>query len=271
MRIAVIGAGALGTLFAAGLRRVADVEVVDRTKAPLPREVASVDVALVCVKSPGTAWAADVASRILRPDGVAVTLQNGLGHLDVLARALGPGRAAQGVTTEGARREGERVVRAGTAITFLAPHHLDVSSRPRLVELARLLELAGFPAQVSEDARQIVWRKLVANAAINPLTALLRITNGELLSHKAASTADAIAREVAAVASASGVAISQKEAPEIWREVARTSAPNRSSMLQDMECGVPTEIDAICGAVAREGERLGVAAPLCAVMATLLP
>jgi 2-dehydropantoate 2-reductase len=270
LRIAVLGAGALGSLFAEALSRVAEVEIVDRTTAP-PRDMPPVEIVLVCVKSPGTAWAAEVAARILAPSGVAVTLQNGLGHVDVLAHALGPARSAQGVTSEGARWEGDRLIRAGQGITHLAPHDRDAASRPLLVALASLLEQAGFPARVSDDARSLVWRKLVANAAINPLTALLRITNGELLEHKAAATADAIAREVAAVACASGVAISAHEAPEIWRQVARTSAANRSSMLQDMERGKATEIDAICGAVAREGQRVGVPTPLCSALATLLP
>jgi 2-dehydropantoate 2-reductase len=270
LRVAVLGAGALGSLFAEALTRVAEVEIVDRTKAP-PRDMPPVDVALVCVKSAGTAWAAEVAARILAPNGVAVTLQNGLGHLDVLARVLGAARSAQGVTSEGARWEGERVHRAGRGITYLAPHDRDPASRRLLVELARLLERAGFPAQVSDDARGLAWRKLVANAAINPLTALLRITNGELLEHKAAATADAVAREVAAVACASGVALTAERAPQVWREVARASGANRSSMLQDLERGRPTEIDAICGAVAREGQRLGVPTPLCSALATLLP
>ncbi len=271
MRIGVIGAGALGSLFADGLARVAEVEVVDRTTAPLRRETRPIDAALVCVKSPGTAWAADVALRILAPSGVAVTLQNGLGHLDLLACVLGAARAAQGATSEGARIEDGRIVRAGRGLTVLAPHPEGRAARAILVELARLLSEAGFRAQVVDDARVVVWQKLVVNAAINPLTALLRVTNGELARHRAAATADALAKEVAAVARASGVDISDADATLMWREVARMTAANRSSMLQDVERERPTEIDAICGAVAREGKRLGVATPLCAAMATLFP
>ena len=269
MRIAVIGMGALGTLFADALAPVADVAGVDRTSAP-PHEIAPVDVALVCVKSPGTRWAADAAALLLANDGVAVTLQNGLGHLEVLAERLGPDRAAQGATSEGARREAGRVVRAGRGATVLAPHPAGTSSRARLEALAAVLERAGFPTRVVDDARDVVWRKLAVNAAINPLTALLRITNGALLEHPAAATADALAREIAAVARAEGIPFWDGEAVRGWREVAEATRANRSSMLQDVERGTPTEIDAICGAAAREGERLGVATPLCAAMTTLL-
>lgn len=269
MRIAVLGAGALGTLFAEGLARATDVLVVDRTRAPLrPHERA--DVALVCVKSQGTPWAAEAARALLPDDGVAVTLQNGLGHIETLAASLGAARSAQGATSEGARFADGRVVRAGRGQTVLAPHPEDRRSLPRLEELARCLEAAGFPAEVVDDARGIVWRKLAANAAINPLTALLRISNGELLTHPAAATADALAREAAAVARALGVELSDEQAMLDWRGVARATLDNRSSMLQDVERGSATEIDAICGAIAREGARLGVPTPLNAAMATLL-
>lgn len=289
MRIAVIGAGALGSLFAEGLGRVADLLVVDRSRAPLrpghekeparPGQplppgrpsVEPVEVALVCVKSQGTEWAAEVAAHVLADDGVAVTLQNGLGHLETLARVLGPRRTAQGATTEGAFFRDGRVVRAGRAQTYLAPHPDDRSARPRLVALAAHLLMADFPTEVVDDARDVVWRKLVVNAAINPLSALLRLKNGDIPAHPAAATADELACETARVGRALGVAISDEEAVALWRGAAARTSENRSSMLQDVERGRPTEIDAICGAIAREGARLGIATPLNAAMATLLP
>src|SRR5438093_1201187 len=113
------------------------------------------------------------------------------------------------------------------------------------------------------DAWPAVWRKVVTNAAVNPLTALTRRTNAELLADApASSVADSIAREVARVATATGVPIEETEAVTQWRSMAALTGANRSSMLQDVEAGRPTEIDAISGAVAREGERRGVAAPL---------
>ncbi len=268
MRIAVLGDGALGTLFAEALAGVADVVVLSRSRPPAD---GSVDAALVCVKTPGTPWAAEVAKQVLGPDGVAVTLQNGLGNLETLARVLGPARSAQGSTSEGALVVDGRVRRTGRGQTVFAPHPEGRSSRARLVAVAAHLLMADFPAEVVDDAREVVWRKLVANAAINPLTALLRLSNGALLAHPAAATADALAREAASVARALRIAISDEEAVASWRDVAARTRENRSSMLRDVERGRPTEVDAICGAVAREGARLGVATPLNAAMATLLP
>jgi 2-dehydropantoate 2-reductase len=125
--------------------------------------------------------------------------------------------------------------------------------------------------RVVEDAWSSVWRKVVVNAAMNPTTALLGYTNTELLADGAASrVADGLAAEVARVATATGVSISEDEAPRLWRDIATLTGANRSSMLQDVQAGRATEIDASCGAVHREGERRGVAAPLNHAMTVLV-
>jgi 2-dehydropantoate 2-reductase len=104
---------------------------------------------------------------------------------------------------------------------------------------------------------------VLVNAAMNATTAVFRLTNGELVAHPAgAPLADGIAREVARVASASGVPIAEADGVAAWREIAATLGANRSSMLQDVEAGRRTEVEAINGAVARTGERVGVDAPL---------
>jgi 2-dehydropantoate 2-reductase len=122
-----------------------------------------------------------------------------------------------------------------------------------------------------DDAWPSVWRKLVTNAAVNPTTALFGCTNAELLADVATSrVADGLAAEVARVATATGVAMNEDEARGWWREMAALTGANRSSMLQDVQAGRPTEVDAICGAVQREGERRGVAAPLNQAMTILV-
>jgi len=140
----------------------------------------------------------------------------------------------------------------------------------RAVTVAALLDTAGIPAQARDAVGPLVWGKLVANAGINPLGALLRCANGALVERP---DADALmtdlAGEAAAVARASGVTLPFDDSAAHVRSVARATAANRNSMLQDIEAGRGTEIDAINGAVAQLGERFGVSTPLNR-MATML-
>jgi 2-dehydropantoate 2-reductase len=113
------------------------------------------------------------------------------------------------------------------------------------------------------EAEGLLWSKLVINAAINPLTALLRVTNGQLLERPAARTlVAAAAREAADVAAALGLRLTYPDPVAAAESVARRTASNTSSMLQDVMRGAPTEIDAICGAIVSAGEEWGVPTPV---------
>jgi 2-dehydropantoate 2-reductase len=209
--------------------------------------------ALVLVKSWQTQRTAGMLAECLADDGVALTLQNGLGNLEVLRAALGSERAALGVTTMGATLIGPGAVRlGGSGPTYVAEH-------PRLEAHLGRLRQAGFAVEVEEDLAAVQWGKLAVNAGINPLTALLRVANGALVEddHARAILGEA-AREAASVATALGVRLPYRDAGAQAEEVARRTAANRSSMLQDILRGAPTEIDAINGAVAEAGERLRV-------------
>jgi 2-dehydropantoate 2-reductase len=270
MRVAILGMGAIGHVVARALEGRAELVKIDRTTAPLHDGEAPVDAAIVTTKTPGTVWAALIASKILAPDGVAVTIQNGLGNYETLVEHLGTERVAVGVIYVGAQlANGELRARGPGKVELGRPPAAE--SRAKLEELARLLRAGAMDVRVVDDAWPAVWRKVVTNAAVNPLTALIRRTNAELLTDAVASrVADGIAREVARVATASGVRIGEDEAVKQWRAMAALTGANRSSMLQDVEAGRPTEIDAISGAVAREGERYGVMAPLNQAMTLLM-
>jgi len=270
MRIAILGMGAIGHVVARALEGRADLVKVDRTNAPLRDGEAPVDAAVVTTKTPGTAWAAEIAAKILAPDGVALTIQNGLGNYETLVEHVGPERAAVGVIYVGAQFQNGELRATGPGKVELGRPSA-AKSRATLDELAKLLREGGMDVTVVDDAWPAVWRKVVTNAAVNPLTALIRRTNADLLADAPASrVADCLAREVARVATASGVRIGEDEAVKQWRAMAALTGANRSSMLQDVEAGRLTEIDAISGAVAREGERRGVAAPLNQAMTLLV-
>ncbi len=213
--------------------------------------------ALVLVKSWQTERAAGQLAGCLAPEGVALTLQNGMGNREKLTGALGARRVALGVTTLGANLLGPGKVRlAGDGVISLSVHS-------RLGPLADRLRLAGFIVENAPDPDSLLWGKLVINAAINPLTALLSVTNGALLERPTArALMTTVAREAAAVAVAQGLHLPYPDPVVAVETIARRTAANRSSMLQDVQRGAPTEIDAICGAIVTAGEQTGVPAPV---------
>ena len=188
---------------------------------------------------------------------MALTLQNGLGNLQVLEDAIGPDRAALGVTTSGATLIGPGQVRVGGAGPTYVAHH------PRLESLVDTLDSAGFEMHAATDLESLIWGKLAVNAGINALTALLEVPNGELLERDHARTLmNEAASETAEVARAQGLELPYDDPSRHVEEVARRTAENESSMLQDIRRGAPTEVDAINGAVAREGKRQDVPTPV---------
>ncbi len=217
-----------------------------RLGMPLP----PADLVLVLVK----AWQTDRVARevpaLTARDGHVLTLQNGLGNVEKLGA-----RALLGVTSQGATLLGPGRVRPGGD----GPTHIAGPD-----SLARLFRSAGLDATAVEPARgaSLAWGKLAVNAGINALSAILNVPNGELLARPEARTLmEQAANEVAAVARAKGIALPFADAAAEARRVALATAANLSSMLQDVLRGAPTEIDAINGAVVREGARLGVPTP----------
>ena len=291
--LTIVGTGAMATLFAARLGRFAPITMLGTwvdavtainrdgvhvdsgagheivrpptslragvTAITDPAQCVGSQFALVLVKSWQTARAANQIKSFLPSHGVALTLQNGLGNFETLAAELGPDRVALGITTQGATLIGPGHVREGGR----GPTH--VADHPRLSPLIDLLRAAGFEVLQSpiSNLQALVWGKLTINAAINPLTAILRVFNGELLNRPdALALMDAAAREVTAVAHAKGIVLPFPDPAARAREVAQATAGNRSSMFQDILRGAMTEVDAINGAVVREGAVAGVSVPV---------
>ncbi len=288
MRVVILGTGALGCVFAARLADQAEVWMLGawaegisavqrngvRVEEPDgairqafihatsdPAEVQSADVALVLVKSYQTPRAAAWASQVLAPDGLAVTLQNGLDNAAVLAAAVGEDRTVVGVTYNGATLLGPGEARhAAVQPTYIGTRP---ASAERVAALVTLLNRAGLEAHTTTDIEGRLWGKAVANAAINPLTALWRVPNGRACATEARRVLlTALAGEAAAVARARGVVLPFADPSVYAKEVCERTAANRSSMLQDVERGRQTEIDSINGVIVAEGQRLGVPVPV---------
>jgi 2-dehydropantoate 2-reductase len=213
--------------------------------------------ALVLVKAWQTERAAKQLEHCLSEAGLALTLQNGLGNYEILSDRLTPGRVALGVTTVGAR-----MLEPGY-VQYTGKGRVSIGASPNIDKLAGLLTEAGFEVEITPDPTSLLWGKLVINAAINPLTAVLRVANGELLDRPGAHALLAeAAREAALVAMEEGVVLPYPDPIAAVEQVARNTASNYSSMLQDVQRGAITEIEAINGAIIRVGERSGIPTPV---------
>lgn len=282
--ILIVGSGALACYFAARLAPHAEVTLlgtwpqglaslkengvqlltVDGEKRSFevrakndPSDCQGHSCALVLVKSWQTERAARQLSTCLRDGGVALTLQNGLGNQEILVKELGASRVALGVTTTGATLLGPGHVREGGKGPIL------IAENPRLEPLIALLKEASFNVETAVDIESVIWGKLIVNAAINPLTALLGVPNGVLLEQSHTHTLmNTAAAEAAAAARARGISLPYSDPIAQVEQVARQTANNRSSMLQDVSRGASTEIDAINGAIVRLAQEVDVEVPI---------
>ncbi len=222
-----------------------------------PAACAGMRLALVLVKAWQTPRAARQLAQCLAADGVALSLQNGLGNLEALQGALGEERSAAGVTRMGATLLGPGHVRlGGRGPTILGEHR-------RIGPPVVLLRGAGLAIERVADLEGALWGKLAVNAGINPVAALLRLSNGEIVARPgAADVMRRAAREAQAVAEALGIRLPFPDAGEQAEQAALASADNQSSMLQDVLRGARTEIDAINGAVVRSGQPFGIPTPV---------
>jgi 2-dehydropantoate 2-reductase len=212
---------------------------------------------LVLVKSWQTQRVAKQIGNCLSKNGMALTLQNGLGNAEILMKVLTPDRVALGVTTVGAR-----MLEPG-CVQFTGNGKIYLEDRSGLREFGLMLCHAGFIVEFVVDPVALLWGKLIINAGINPLTALLRVTNGELLERPAARVLLAeVVKEAAVVAASQGITLSYPDPVIAVEEVARNTATNHSSMLQDILNGRTTEIEAINGAIVRVGEPMGASTPI---------
>jgi 2-dehydropantoate 2-reductase len=297
VRILVVGSGAMGTLFAGLLawgghnvwlltRRAESVEVARRfgvriwaggvqRRVDLPvtmdaAEAAPADLVLMAVKSYDTQQASRDALPAMAETTVALTLQNGLGNVEAMSAVMGRSRVMAGVTAHGATLLGPvHVSHAGTGDTTMGEPDGGVTDRLRAVGAA--MEQAGIAVQLAESLDSVLWGKVVVNAAINPITALLRLRNGRLLEgEETRRLMQEAALEAASVAAALGVELPYADPVQRVEAVCRLTSGNRSSMLQDIERGARTEVDQISGAIVRQGESIGVPVPVNRVLRDLV-
>ncbi|MFT4198310.1 MAG: 2-dehydropantoate 2-reductase [Pseudoxanthomonas sp.] len=289
MRIAVMGAGAVGCyygarLFQAGhevvlIGRPALVEAVrahglrlsmDSADALLPMRadtdpaaVAGAELVLFCVKSADTESAGAAIKPHLAPNASVVSLQNGVDNAERLSRVLGREAIPAAVYVAVGIEDAGHVVHHGRG-------ELQIGPSPSSAALAQALSAANVPTTVSARVAEALWLKLTINCAWNALSALTQSTYGELARDAGiVASMHEVVKECAAVAQALAIELPDR----LWDEVlaiSRSMAGQRSSTAQDLARGRPSEIDHINGRIVREGERLGVPVPVNRVLHALV-
>ena len=285
--VGIFGAGALGTLLAARLTRAGHaVHVFARSPArreALEREaadaivegsaagLASATVILVCVKSYDTPAAALELARV-QTDAGFCSLQNGWGHMETLEAALPRSPLLAATTSLGAYFDAGGSLHASTSgATSVAPWN---RTEYRWAEyVATLFQSAGLGAEARREAKPMLWRKLVLNAAVNPIAVLGGIPNGAILDSPALlRIAEAAAREAAEVGALAGHLPAQEPFDPIptLHRLLEDTRDNRSSMAEDLAHGRRTEIDAIVGSIVREAAAQKRAVPVLEALLALV-
>lgn len=298
MKIAIIGCGAMGSVYA-GLMADAGNEVwaVDtwqehveainhgglrvegksgdrtvRLRATTDAaEVGPCDLVIVATKASGVAAAARSALSMTRPDTVILTIQNGLGAADRIAEAIPTSQVMLGVvggfgaSMKGpghAHHNGMEMVRLG---------EMDGGETERLDRVVKVWEGAGFAARGYPDIHQMIWEKLICNCTFSGPCCLTGLTVGQVLdSADVWPIARACAAEADTVARTKGIALGFDDVATYVQEFGSKIRGAKPSMLQDHEARRPSEIDAINGAIPVEAAKIGLSAPTNATIAGLI-
>jgi len=288
MKIAVIGPGAMGCLFAGALaRKGQEVWILDKDseraakinsqgiicegvsgswKAAVkattdPKDINEPDLAIICVKTYDTKSAAISAKALLGPETSVLTLQNGIGNIELISEVVGPEKVIGGITNQGATLlDVGKVRHAGKGETVIG--RLDGSITVDLRDIREAFNKSGFETRISRDIKNFLWSKLVINVGINALCAITRLNNGKLLdyetSHKILKNA---VNEAVKVAKRKRIKLSYEDPLTKVEAVCEATSGNVCSMLQDVLKKRRTEIEAINGVIVRYAEELGIAVP----------
>jgi 2-dehydropantoate 2-reductase len=291
MKICFVGAGALGSALGGALARgghevvlvdkdathveairSAGLRLVERDREHVVRVNATtacdglpvMGLVVVLVKSAATREAAQSARGLVGTDTVVMSIQNGLGHEEILADVFGRARVLGAKTWTGGTRLGPGHVLAGIAGKQTFVGELDGSVSDRVRRVAEAFSASGIETVAGDRIVAVMWEKLLINVATAALTGITRLPYGPLqrVPEVAACAIEAVA-EAVRVATAGGIPLRNPDPKAAW-EQAWTGLPHgfKPSLLQSVERGEATEIDFINGAVVRWGERLGIDTPV---------
>jgi 2-dehydropantoate 2-reductase len=291
MKIAIIGAGALGSLFGGLLAKSGErvwlfdpvarehiaklnteglvIEEEGKEERVTIRgtteieEIGEAELVALFVKAPYTEEAIRGALPAIGPATQVLSLQNGLGIVEIMEGYVGGAQLLRGVTAQGSTLLGPgRIHHAGRGPTRIGRLSEERNGK-RLQEVVEIFNRAGIETYTERDIERLVWSKLLVNVGINALTAIFGVKNGVLVIDKDLNQImRAAVREAVDVARGRGLEFPLSAVLQEVERVCHLTADNLSSMLQDVRRGTITEIDYINGAVVREGQRQGIEAPL---------
>lgn len=297
MKIVVIGAGAMGCLYGAHLSEHNEVVMLDSYKPqvdainaggitvtepdgtekhfPNPKACISgdyhekADLVIVFVKSTFTEAALEANKDLFGDETAVMTLQNGAGNDRKIAKYVKPENIVIGTSKHNSVNLGQAKCRhSGAGATTIGSNH---EAKELLEKIAAVLREGGFETEVSDDIQRIIWSKLFVNLSINTFTAITKTPIGYMLENKYAwDFAKRLIYEAVEVAEEDGTYFDRREVLESVRQVCINVGDGYSSMYQDCQRGIKTEIDAINGAIVEQAKLYGVPVPYNSLIVDLI-
>jgi 2-dehydropantoate 2-reductase len=304
MKIAIIGAGAMGCLFGGKLSAkdnevwlmdideeqikaintnglkieekdpntglIKDVLYENLKATSNPRDVGVVDLAIIFVKSINTGKAILSNIEMFDKSTYILTLQNGLGNVDAILNYASEAHVIAGTTSHGATMlEKGHIKHAGNGKTVIG--ELDGNKSVGLEKVLKVLKDAEIDTDISENIQGVIWDKLLVNIGINAITGICNVKNGEIaLNLKLKELMELAVLEAYEIAKAKGVLLNFKDPVAHTLEVSKATSENKSSMLQDVQNSRKTEIEMINGAIVSEGIKYSINTPVNKMLTNLI-
>lgn len=304
MKIAIIGAGAMGCLFGGKLSAkdnevwLMDIDeeqikainnkglIIEEKEAingliknivyknlkatSNPKDVGIVDLAIIFVKSINTAKAIISNKEIFNESTYILTLQNGLGNVDAILNSAGESKVIAGTTSHGATMlEKGHIRHAGIGKTVIG--ELDGITSKGLEKVLQVLKDANIDTEISENIQGVIWDKLLVNIGINAITGICNVKNGEIASNsKLNEIMELAVLEAYEIAKTKGISLNFSDPVKHTMEVSTATTENKSSMLQDVQNSRKTEIEMINGAIVSEGIKYNINTPVNKILTNLI-
>ncbi|MEI6863020.1 MAG: 2-dehydropantoate 2-reductase, partial [Candidatus Omnitrophota bacterium] len=234
------------------------------------KNIGPVDLVIICVKSYSTEDACKDIKDLVAENTSVLTLQNGIGNVQILNDYFGVDKVIAGVTNHGSTLLGVGHIRhAGKGDTVIGKSDGKLSRE--LKDVVAVFTKAGFPAKVSKDIDSVIWSKLIINVGINALTAITRLNNGKIVVYEEArELLRSAVQEATRVVKRKRIKLSYDDPIQKVESVAKATSQNVSSMLQDVLSKNRTEIDFINGAIVRHGKAIGIPTPVNEILTRLV-